>query len=290
MNFKTALIIFLVLIIILLLVHDKISYVLDRYLFYKMTKLSSSPKKRNLLLVSNSKEKEFGKEYYFEHCKSIVVNFLKEFDVKKVLFIPYAGANTTPLGVPMNPDEYTAIVRDEVFRPLGIEVQSIDEFRHLHHKQYEILNAQCIFVAGGNAFKLMRELEKHDLADSIHRAVFSGVPYIGCSSGVVVANPSLHTSRSIPIVNLASYKALNLIPFYINVHYYDALGTRLNQYLLQNPKGKILAISEGCVVHISGDEGELSGFGSAELIENMNGVFLRQPVATGTNISALLRN
>ena len=61
----------------------------------------------------------------------------------------------------------------------------------MHHKQYEILNAQCIFVAGGNAFKLMRELEKHDLADSIHRAVFSGVPYIGCSSGVVVANPSL---------------------------------------------------------------------------------------------------
>ena len=119
-------------------------------------------------------------------------------------------------------------------------------------KQYEILNAQCIFVAGGNAFKLMRELEKHDLADSIHQAVFSGVPYIGCSSGVVVANPSLHTSRSIPIVNLESYKALNLIPFYINVHFYDALGSRLNQYLLQNPKGKILAISEGCVVHISG--------------------------------------
>ena len=86
MNFKTALIIFLVLIIILLLVHEKISYVLDRYLFYKMTKLSSSPKKRNLLLVSNSKEKELGKEHYFEHCKEIVVKFLNEFKIKESPF------------------------------------------------------------------------------------------------------------------------------------------------------------------------------------------------------------
>ena len=32
--------------------------------------------------------------------------FLKDHKVKEILFIPYAGANVSPLGVPLNYDEY----------------------------------------------------------------------------------------------------------------------------------------------------------------------------------------
>jgi len=288
MDFKTALIIFLVLIIIGLLFHIQMKYAVNRYLFYKTITLPPKKRARNLLLVSNSKEKVFGNETYFNHCKVNISKFLKSFKVKRVLFIPYAGANIPPLGVPEDPSKYTDIVRKEVFKPLGIEVVSIDNYVNSFDKQAEILRAECIFIAGGNAFKLLHELARHDIIDAIRMAVFSGVPYIGCSSGVVAANPTLHTSRSIPIMNLRSFKSLDLIPFYINVHYYNGLGSRLNQYLLRNPKEKILAIEEGVVVHIVGDKGEIVGFGDAELIERKAGKFLREKIVIGSNISSLL--
>ena len=276
-------------IIISLLFHTQIRYAINRYLFYKTISIPPQKRARNLLLVSNSKEKVFGKETYFNHCRSNIAKFLKSFKVKRVIFIPYAGANVAPLGVPEDPDKYTDIVRKEVFKPLNIEVVSIDNYVNSFDKQAEILRAECIFIAGGNAFKLLHELARHDIIDAIRTAVFAGVPYIGCSSGVVAANPTLHTSRSIPIMNLRSFKSLDLIPFYINVHYYDGLGSRLNQYLLRNPKEKILAIEEGVVVHIVGDKGEMVGFGGGEIIERKGGKLLRKDLTCGSNISALLK-
>jgi dipeptidase E len=289
MDFKTALIIFLVLIIISLLFHTQIRYAVNRFLFYKTISLPPKKRKRNLLLVSNSKEKVFGKETYFNHCRSNIAKFLKSFKVKRVLFIPYAGANVAPLGVPKDPKKYSEIVEKEIFKPLGIKVVSIDNYTNSYDKQAEILRAECIFIAGGNAFKLLHELARHDIIDAIRMAVFSGIPYIGCSSGVVACNPTLHTSRSIPIMNLRSFKSLDLIPFYINVHYYDGLGSRLNQYLLRNPKEKILAIEEGVVVHIVGDKGEMVGFGGGEIIERKGGKLLRKGLTCGSNISSLLK-
>ena len=143
-------------------------------------------------------------------------------------------------------------------------------------------------MSGGNSFKLMRALETHNLVGSLQRAVAKGVPYIGVSSGTVVVNPTLHTSRSIPILNMKTFKGLDLIPFYINVHYYEALGVRLNQYLLRDPTQKILAIPEGAGVHIVGDEGELVGFGDGELLERRAGRFVRKKIKSGANISFLL--
>jgi len=289
MDFKTALIIFLVLIIIGLLFHIQVKYAVDRYLFYKTISLPPKKRKRNLLLVSNSKEKVFGKETYFNHCRSNIAKFLKSFKVKRVLFIPYAGANVLPFGVPNDPDKYTDIVRKEIFKPLGVEVISIDDYINSFDKQAAILRAECIFIAGGNAFKLLHELARHDIIDAIRTAVFAGIPYIGVSSGVVACNPTLHTSRSIPIMNLRSFKSLDLIPFYINVHYYDDLGSRLNQYLLRNPKEKILAIEEGVVVHIVGNKGELVGFGEGEIIERRGEKLLRKKIMCGADISSLLK-
>ena len=106
---------------------------------------------------------------------------------------------------------------------------------------------------------------------------------------MVACNPTLHTSRSIPIMNLRSFKSLDLIPFYINVHYYDGLGSRLNQYLLRNPKEKILAIEEGVVVHIVGNRGEMVGFGNGELIERKGNKLVREDLKCGSNISSLLK-
>ena len=290
MNIRTIIIIILICIIIGMLLHKKIGYILDRYIWYKTIEIPFQPNVRNLLLISNSREYEFGREDYFNHCKSNIKKFLKPFNIRNVLFIPYAGANITPLGVPLDYDEYMEIVDTDFFADLGIKLIPIHHIENPHDKRKAILNAECIFIGGGNAFKLMHELEKNELVDTIKSAVDKGIPYLGVSSGTVIASQSLHTSRSIPIMNMQSYAGLDLVPFNINVHYYRDLGSRLNQYLLRDPKKKILAVTEGCIIHIVGDEGELVGFGDGEIIERDNGTFIREDIMPGDNISFLLKN
>ena len=290
MNWRTIIIIILIWIIISILFHKKVGYILDRYVWYKTIQIPPQPNVRNLLLVSNSKEYELGRESFFNHCKSNIQKFLKPFDIKKVVFIPYAGANITPLGVPLDYDEYTQIVADEFFTDMNIKLIPIHQIPNSYDKKTAILNAECIFIAGGNAFKLMHELEKNDLVGAIRKVVDKGIPYLGVSSGTVIASPSLHTSRSIPIMSLQSYQSLDLVPFYINVHYYRDLGSRLNQYLLRDPQRKILAVTEGCVIHIVGNDGELVGFGEGEIIERENEIFTREDISCGSKISFLLKN
>ena len=290
MNIRTMIIIILIIIIIGILFHKKIGYIVDRYVGYKDIKIPFKPNVRNLLLISNSREYELGRERFFNHCKSNIKKFLEPFNIKSMLFIPYAGANITPLGVPLDYDEYMQIINDDFFAGMGITLIPIHRIKNPYDKRKAILNAECIFIGGGNAFKLMHELEKNELVDTIKSAVDKGIPYLGVSSGTVIASPSLHTSRSIPIMRLQSYVGLDLIPFNINVHYYYDLGSRLNQYLLRDPKKKILAITEGCVIHIVGNEGELVGFGDGEIIEREDGIFIREDIAPGGNISFLLQN
>ena len=290
MNVRTMIIIILIFIIIAILFHKKIGYTIDRYLNYKTIQIPFKPNVRNLLLISNSREYEFGRESFFNHCKSNIKKFLKPFNIKSLIFIPYAGANITPLGVPLDYDEYMQIIENDFFAGIGITLIPIHRIKNSYDKRKAILNAECIFIGGGNAFKLMHELEENELVDTIRSAVDKGIPYLGVSSGTVIASPSLHTSRSIPIMSLQSYVGLDLIPFNINVHYYRDLGSRLNQYLLRDPKKKILAITEGGMIHIVGNKGELAGFGQGEIIEREDNIFIREDIAPGSNISFLLQN
>ena len=281
---KTLIILLLVLIIIGLIFHEKLYYLTQRYILNKSIKLPPKPNVRNLLLISNSREYELGRESYFKHCQHNIKKFLEPLNVKSILLIPYGGAGP----VTRDADKYTQIIKEEVCTDLDVTLTSIHTFVNEHDQQAAILNAECIFVSGGNAFKLLDELYKKNLVKPLQKAVSRGIPYIGVSSGVVVANPSLHTSRSMPIIKPVTYRGLDLIPFYINVHYYQALGNRLNQYLLRNPKEKILAITEGVVIHVVGNKGEVVGFGKVELLENRSGDFIRRRLPIGSNISFLL--
>jgi dipeptidase E len=286
MEIKNIIIILLVIIILYCILNEKITYAISRYLNYKIIQIPAKANVRNLLLISNSREDEFGRESYFYHCKSNIKKFLKK--KNEILFIAYGGASIPHLGEASDYDKYTKIIKKDIFDPLNIRIKSLHHIKNTYDKQSAILNAECIFMSGGNSFKLMSALETHNLVGSLKRAVAKGVPYIGVSSGTVVVNPTLHTSRSIPILNMKTFQGLDLIPFYINVHYYEKLGVRLNQYLLQDPTQKILAIPEGAGVHIVGNKGELVGFGDGELLERRAGRFLRKKLKSGANISFLL--
>lgn len=77
-----------------------------------------------------------------------------------------------------------------------------------------------VFVNGGNTFRLVDKLQKTGLDKAIRKKVKAGLPYMGSSAGTNVACPTIMTTNDMPIVEPASFEAINLVPFQINAHYF----------------------------------------------------------------------
>ncbi len=163
--------------------------------------------KRKLLLISNSTNPG---ENYLGWPQDQIKSFLQKHNVKKVLFIPFAG-------VSLSYDEYERKVK-AVFNNLGFELNSI------HHEVNPIEavdNAEAIAVGGGNTFHLTYQLQKQGLMYAIRQKALNGMPYMGWSAGSNIAGPTICTTNDMPIIEPESFKCMNLVPFQINPHYTD---------------------------------------------------------------------
>lgn len=147
--------------------------------------------KRNLLLISNSTN---AGEKYLDWCKEMIAEFCKENNIKKVLFIPYAG-------FAQGYDTYEKKVK-EVYATFGVDVYSI---HHSNEPLKDVMQAECIAVGGGNTFYLVREMQEKGIMKAIREKAFAGMPYIGWSAGSNVAGLSLKTTNDMPIVETYSF-------------------------------------------------------------------------------------
>lgn len=83
------------------------------------------------------------------------------------------------------------------------------------------MEAEGIYVGGGNSFRLIHRLQQNGLVDVIRKRVVVGeLPYLGVSAGTNVACPTMQTTNDMPIVQPASFESMNLVPFQVNTHYY----------------------------------------------------------------------
>jgi dipeptidase E len=128
--------------------------------------------------------------------------------VDQVLFIPYALQDH---------DKYVATMIERGVNA-GYELVGIHTFPN---PVRAVEQAQAIFIGGGNTFRLLNELYRHDLLDVLRERVRAGVPYVGISAGSNVAGPTIKTTNDMPIVQPPSFDALGLLPFQINPHYYS---------------------------------------------------------------------
>lgn len=209
-----------------------------------------------LLLLSNSTNFGGG---YLDHAMSAIQDFLGS--TRRLAFVPFALWDQVA---------YTAKARAR-FEAEGIAVEGLTADATGARR---LEAAEAVFVGGGNTFRLLAALQRSGLLEVLRRRAQGGLPYLGASAGTNIATPSLKTTNDMPIVQPASFEALDLLPFQINPHYLDAstgsrhMGEtreeRLREYLEEN-EAPVLGMREGTWLRREGGSLRLEGPAGARL-------------------------
>jgi dipeptidase E len=133
-------------------------------------------------------------------------NFLGSID--QFLFVPYALHDH---------GGYLTAIRERGLVN-GLRVESI---HHEANACEAVRRAPALFVGGGNTFRLLAQLQRFNMISAIRERVEDGMPYVGVSAGTNVACPTIQTTNDMPITYPQSPRALNLVPFQINPHYFS---------------------------------------------------------------------
>lgn len=186
--------------------------------------------------------------------------------VQNIVFVPYAR----PSGI--SHDKYSAIAQN-AFNSIGKTVTGIHKF---DNPKQAILEAEGLFVGGGNSFVLLNELYQKELIESLKMAISSGTPYLGTSAGSNICGLTMGTSNDMPIVHPERFDTLGIVPFNINPHYLDPdpnsthMGetreTRIKEFHMFNDQ-PVVGLREGSFLKMNGDHIFLQGTLRARIFE-----------------------
>jgi dipeptidase E len=227
-----------------------------------------------LLLLSNSTN--FGSTM-FHHAASA---FTEVAGGDTVTFIPYALADW---------DDYADRVTD-AFAALDIAVVSA---HRTDHPARTILDADVVMMGGGNSFRLLDSLQGLGVIEGLRERVRRGATrYLGASAGTNVTCPTIRTTNDMPICEPESLTAIGLLPFQINLHYFDrdpastfmgeSREERISEFLEEN-ECQVLAMYEGSWLRVSGDVARVTG---PARIFHRDGC---EDLSDGADVSHLLR-
>ena len=86
-------------------------------------------------------------------------------------------------------------------------------------------NNDYIYVAGGNAFFLLQEMNRTGAGSLIKKQIDAGKLFIGESAGAVLLGPDIEyakeTDNPLAAPQLKTFEALNVVDFYPLPHYQD---------------------------------------------------------------------
>jgi dipeptidase E len=226
-----------------------------------------------LLLLSNSTNHG---EAFLAHAAAEIAAVAAG---RPVLFVPYALADH---------DAYAARVRGA----LALEVTSAHEAAD---PARAIAEAGCVFVGGGNTFRLARTMRDLGVLGVLGARVRAGeCAYVGSSAGTNLAAPTIRTTNDMPIVEVASFDALGLVPFQINPHYVDpdpvstlmaeTRAERIAQFH-EISDVAVLGLFEGSWVRVRAQERRLGGTAGA-VVFTRGGV---ERLAAGARLDHLWR-
>lgn len=156
----------------------------------------------------------------FKDVSQIFIDFANENLVgKTVTFIPTAAI----------PDKLDFHIRysKELLAKMGLIVDELEISTATHSDIVKKLeNNDYIYVAGGNTFFLLQEMNRTGTGNLIKTQINTGKLFIGESAGAILVAPDIEYSKDTdnPLMapNLKSYEALNIVDFYPVPHYNDA--------------------------------------------------------------------
>ena len=197
-----------------------------------------------------------------------------------VTFVPYALADW---------DDYA----ERVTAALGAFDIDVVSAHRSDAPDHAIRDADVVMMGGGNSFRLLDALYGLDVIETLGRHVRDGATrYMGASAGTNVACPTIRTTNDMPICEPPSFAALGLLPFQINLHYFDAdpastfMGEsreeRIGEFLEEN-ECPVLAMYEGSWLRVSGSTASVTG--RARLFERTG----CEAFDDGVDVSELLR-
>lgn len=178
------------------------------------------------------------------------------FSLSKVLFLPFALKDH---------DGYASLA-EERFRSMGFNLTSLHQVPEGSARLDKVKTAEAFFIGGGNSFRLLKALHDGGLIGPIRdRVLEDGAPYIGSSAGTNVSTVSIATTNDMPIAFPPTFDALKLVPFNVNPHYLDpepdsthkgeTREERILQFLEEAHAGPVLAMREGSLLHVEGNQG-----------------------------------
>ena len=218
---------------------------------------------------------------YLEYLLNELSLFFKH--SKTIVFVPYAR----PSGILH--DDYTQIAA-KAFAKLNKTVTGLHTFKD---PKKAILDAEGIFVGGGNTFVLLNQLYQLNILTALKQHITHGVPYLGTSAGSNICGLSIKTTNDMPVVYPPSFNALGLVPFNLNPHYLDPIKntthmgetreTRIKEFHIYNTQ-PVVGLREGSWLHVEDTNITLKGIPTARIFEQNK---LPYEVETGTQLNGL---
>jgi len=146
-------------------------------------------------------------------------------EIDKLLQKPAYDVTVAFIVTAAKPQEDIAYIQKDyaIMKEMGFNVQDIDIDGKTEDQVFQLLELKdIIFVAGGNAYYLLKAMRKCNFERIIRKLLKEGKVYLGESAGSIVAGRTIKTAGWLGdenIVNLISLKGLNLVPFDVFVHY-----------------------------------------------------------------------
>jgi len=154
---------------------------------------------------------------YFKDVAHLLKDFTNNIgEGKRVIFIPTASIlDKTPIYVKAD---------KKALEKLGLIVEELEITKTSYEEiKSKILNADYIFVSGGNTFFLLQELKRTDTDKLIIEHINKGKVYIGSSAGSAILSKDIEylkfmdTPKVAPDLN-NNFISLGIVDFYIVPH------------------------------------------------------------------------